>query len=200
MRAELKRCITTERRWNKKEVSRGSPVEVIKQRPPSHKCCRMSWSERLASDRLEEKLGGRTRREYFDSFLAEAIYHHHHHHHSEFEWTMERYLQTTHQDRRRGLRATGHRRTWVAMWATNRCSRTRPTRRSVPSSEALLLRWSSSDRHTRLLQTHTHTDRHRRGLTEIARLDIDGRSRLTLVCWMYVGVRVDCNKLSFTIK
>jgi len=37
MRAELKRCIIIERRWNRNEVSRGSPDKEVNRRPTSLK-------------------------------------------------------------------------------------------------------------------------------------------------------------------
>jgi len=35
MRAELKRCISIERRWNRNEVSRESPDKEVNRRPTS---------------------------------------------------------------------------------------------------------------------------------------------------------------------
>ena len=37
IKAELKRCISIERRWNRNEVSRGSPDKEVNRRPTSLK-------------------------------------------------------------------------------------------------------------------------------------------------------------------
>ena len=59
MRAELKRCITTNKRLNKKQVSRGSPDEAVKRRLTSHKESRpeLAVFKGPTEDRFREKKG-----------------------------------------------------------------------------------------------------------------------------------------------
>jgi len=73
MRAELKRCILIERRWNRNEVSRESPDKEVNRRPTSLKKFR---ADALRGPRVSIatgwniKSGGRE--EYLVSFLIEG--------------------------------------------------------------------------------------------------------------------------------
>ena len=59
IKAELKRCITIERRWNRNEVSSGSPDKEVNRRPTSLKKFRadaLRGAKGLNCDRLEYKI------------------------------------------------------------------------------------------------------------------------------------------------
>ena len=73
IRAELKRCMSTERRWNRNEVSRESPDKEVNRRPTLLKKFRADvlGGKGHNCDRLEYKI--RTKEEYLVSFLFEAV-------------------------------------------------------------------------------------------------------------------------------
>jgi len=74
IRAELKRCMSIERRWNRNEVSRESPDKKVNRRPTSLK---QFTPDALRGPRVSIatgwniKSGGRE--EYLVSFLFEAV-------------------------------------------------------------------------------------------------------------------------------
>ena len=74
IKAELKRCISIERRWNRNEVSRGSPDKEVNRRPTSLK---KFTADALRGPRVSIATGRNKysggRDEYLDSFLIEAV-------------------------------------------------------------------------------------------------------------------------------
>ena len=74
IKAELKRCISIERRWNRNEVSRGSPDKEVNRRATSLKKFTV---DALRGPRVSIATGCNRysggRDEYLDSFLTEAV-------------------------------------------------------------------------------------------------------------------------------